>query len=64
MLEVYAKEKEMKIQEIKKIAKDKLETGELKEEGLIFLIEQAYSIGHYAGHCRGEKHVREVYGLE
>jgi hypothetical protein len=35
----------------------------LTEAQLKKALRKAYSYGHYVGHCRGEHHVKSVYGM-
>lgn len=53
-LEVYAKEKEQDKEQLKKDTIRLLELRQLDNQTIGFVIEQAFKLGHSAGHCRGE----------
>lgn len=37
------------------------ETNKLHRDNLEFILEEAFRLGHYAGHLRGELHVHNLY---
>lgn len=53
-LELYAKESEQKKENYKRAIVSLHRKGELDGITLKFVIDKAFSLGHNAGHCRGE----------
>ena len=63
-LEIYAKEKEQDKESLIKAATELLHEGKVNEKVLQKAINEAFMLGHHAGHCRGELSIIVGYGLE
>lgn len=62
-LEEYARDKEKRFDEMKDAAVRIFRRGEMNDDRLLFLLEEMYRLGHYVGHCRGERSVKEFYNI-
>lgn len=58
VLEGHALDKELKLEQLKQAAFNQI--NELDKKTLEYIIEEAYRVGHYVGHIRGEQHQSDL----
>lgn len=59
-LELYAKESEQDKEDYKRAVVSLHRKGELDGITLKFVVDKVFSLGHNAGHCRGEGYKRSI----